>query len=108
MNDNWVYLQSVMYTHAKTKYFFRLKLMQQRAIVRELLGVWTKNFHIRKDQAFSYLMTCFSCQVYPRSQGLSAARVLLIFNEWPSENGSGDENVRSGEKISKYESDKKC
>ena len=138
--------------------------MQQRVIVRELLGVWTKKFHIRKDQAFSYrsfssdvtaailvyqnnemaailvygtgissfLFKYFvlfhhptgatdhvsendllndmlvSCQVYPRSQGLSAARVLLIFNEWPSENGSGDENVRSGEKISKYESDKKC
>jgi hypothetical protein len=35
----------------------------QRAIVRELLGVWTNLFHIRKDQAFSYWMTCFSCQV---------------------------------------------
>jgi hypothetical protein len=35
----------------------------QRAIIRELLSVWTIGFHIRKDQAFSYWMTCFSCQV---------------------------------------------
>jgi Na+(H+)/acetate symporter ActP len=31
--------------------------------VHELLGVWTIGFHIRKDQAISYWMTCFSCQV---------------------------------------------
>jgi hypothetical protein len=35
----------------------------QRAIIRELLGVWTIGFHIRKDQTFSYWMICFSCQV---------------------------------------------
>jgi hypothetical protein len=35
----------------------------QRAIIRELLGVWTIGFLIRKDQAFSYWMACFSCQV---------------------------------------------
>jgi hypothetical protein len=35
----------------------------QRAIIRESLGVWTIGFHIWKDQAFSYWMTCFSYQV---------------------------------------------
>jgi hypothetical protein len=35
----------------------------QRAIIRESLGVWTVGFHFRKDQAFSYWMTCFSYQV---------------------------------------------
>jgi hypothetical protein len=34
-----------------------------RPIICELLGVWTIGFHIRKDQAFSYWMICFSCQV---------------------------------------------
>ena len=29
-------------------------IVLQRAIIRELLGIFTIGFHIRKDQAFSY------------------------------------------------------
>jgi hypothetical protein len=35
----------------------------QRAIVSELLCVWTRFFHIRKDHAFSCWMISSSCQV---------------------------------------------
>jgi hypothetical protein len=35
----------------------------QRAIVSELLCVWTRFFHIRKDHAFSWRMISSSCQM---------------------------------------------
>jgi hypothetical protein len=35
----------------------------QRAIVSELLCVWTRFFHIQKDHAFSYWMISSSCQM---------------------------------------------
>jgi hypothetical protein len=47
-------MQVVLIKTAMYRVYKKKVIELQRAIIRELLGVWTIGFHIRKDQAFSY------------------------------------------------------
>jgi hypothetical protein len=62
--DVWLSLRKKCFLHVSLYSVFKKKVIElQRAIVSELLCVWTRFFHIRKDHAFSCWMISSSCQM---------------------------------------------